>query len=447
MSSHTISQKAILYLETYIDVAIDPGPGAPDLPFALVHVVNAQNKVLFSYGNAPDKRPTSSSMVIVQSLTKIVGAMAYMQLVEKGLATLDDPATINNWLPELATKQVLTGYTIDSEIGKKVWQLEDRRGDITARMLMNHTYGGGHTYFNKLLLEYIQDLGEGVWETTNEASNPYGILLASPLLWQPGTHTNYGQGLDWIAVLIERITKQSLASYLQDNIFDPLGLKEIGFEPQYGGDVVSSPHNTGKFWPRKLRSGQGFVTIDSPEPETVRRRDAFPGKEGNHHVGCLGTGLVASVGDYTHLVTVLLPQNAGVDPVSGRRILSSESALEICRPQLPRALRNDSRCLLDSAAAPIIVPVDLTAPLLDPHGSFGLGCGVQGADRVLTNGQKGRSVGSVYWYGATNVEFWIDREKEIVVAVWGNYYPFCEKAWMDFVGGVEGLLYKGLERE
>ena len=104
MSSHTISQKAILYLETYIDVAIDPGPGAPDLPFALVHVVNAQNKVLFSYGNAPDKRPTSSSMVIVQSLTKIVGAMAYMQLVEKGLATLDDPAIIDTWLPELAAK-------------------------------------------------------------------------------------------------------------------------------------------------------------------------------------------------------------------------------------------------------------------------------------------------------------------------------------------------------
>jgi CubicO group peptidase (beta-lactamase class C family) len=121
--------------------------------------------------------------------------------------------------------------------------------------------------------------------------------------------------------------------------------------------------------------------------------------------------------------------------------------MEICRPQLPEALRNDSRCLLDSAAAPIIVPVDLSAPHLDPHGSFGLGCGVQGADRVLANGEKGRSEGSVYWYGATNVEFWIDREKEIVVTVWGNYYPFCEKAWMDFVGGVEGLLYKGLERE
>jgi CubicO group peptidase (beta-lactamase class C family) len=444
MAPHIIKQKAVSYLEAYIDLAIQNGTPVPDLPCALVHVVDAQNNVLFSHGNAPGKRPTSSSMAIIQSLTKIVGAMAYMQLVENGLVTLDDPATINTWLPELAAKRVLTGYEIDAETGKKLWQFEDRRGDITARMLMNHTYGGGHTYFNKLLLEYIQDLGEGVWETTNEATSPYGILLASPLLWQPGTHTNYGQGLDWIAVLIERVTKQSIHSYLQKNIFDPLGLKEIGFEPAYGGDVISSPHNTGKFWPRKLRNGEEFIIIDPPEPDIVRRLDAFP--EGGYHTGCLGTGLVASAGDYTHLLTILLPQNAGVDPISGRRILSAGSVMEICRPQLPEALRNDSRCLQDSGVSPIIVPVDLSVPFLDPQGSFGLGCGVQGADRVFDNEKGGRSNGSVYWYGATNVEFWVDKEKEIVVAVWGNYYPFCEKTWMDFVAGAEGILYEGLER-
>lgn len=113
-------------------------------------------------------------------------------------------------------------------------------------MLLNHTYGGGHTYFNALLLEYIHDLGEGAWAKTNEATDPYGILIASPLLWQPGTHTNYGQGLNWIAMLIERITKKSLHAYLQENIFDPLG-QEIGFEPTYGGAVTAQPHNAGEF--------------------------------------------------------------------------------------------------------------------------------------------------------------------------------------------------------
>ncbi|KAG9188856.1 hypothetical protein G6011_07561 [Alternaria panax] len=456
MAPHAITKKTTTLLKDYINLGTEEyATSVPHLPSALVHIVDAQNNVLFSHGSVPnnvffshdsppDKRPTSSSMAIIQSLTKIVGAIAYMQLVESGFATLDDPATITTWLPELAAKQVLTGSTIDTQTGKKMWQFEDRKGDITARMLLNHTYGGGHTFFNKLLLEYIQDLGEGTWETTNEASNPYGALLASPLLWQPGSHTNYGQGLDWIAVLIERITKQSLASYLQANIFDPLGLKEIGFEPQYGGDVVLSPYNTGKFWPRKMRNGREFVTIDPPDPKVVTRLDAFP--EGDFHTGSLGTGLVASAADYTHLFSVLLPQNAGADPVSGHRVLSAGSVEEICRPQLPQALRNDSRALQDSGAFSIIVPVDLSAPFLDPKGSFGLGCGVQGADRVLGNGQRGRRKGSVYWYGAPNIECWADGEKEVVVAVWGNYYPFCDKSWMAFVKGVEGLLYEGLER-
>lgn len=90
----------------------------------------------------------------------------------------------------------MTGSSIDPETGKRLWRFEERSSDITARMLLNHTYGGGHTYFNALLLEYIHDLGEGAWAKTNEATDPYGILLASPLLWQPGTHTNCGQGLN-----------------------------------------------------------------------------------------------------------------------------------------------------------------------------------------------------------------------------------------------------------
>jgi len=192
-----------------------------------------QNHVLFSHGSSPDTSLNSSSIAVIQSLSKIIGAMAHQQLVERGLATLDDPNTINTFLPELAAKRVLTGYTTDPSTGEKLWRFEERHSAITARILLNHTYGGGHTYFNKLLLEYIHDQGEGVWARTNEATDPYGILLLSPLLWQPGTHTNYGQGLDWIAVLIERISGKPLHAYLQENIFSPLGLTEIGIEPAF----------------------------------------------------------------------------------------------------------------------------------------------------------------------------------------------------------------------
>jgi CubicO group peptidase (beta-lactamase class C family) len=445
MQLTTITPETTAALTKLIDNATQPTTSSPVLPAALVHIIDVKNNVLFSHGSSPDTRPTSSSIAIIQSLSKIIGAIAYQQLVERGLATLDDPTTITTYLPELAAQKVLTGYSTDSSTGKKLWRLEERTGDITARMLLNHTYGGGHTYFNTLLLDYIRDQGEDVWNKTNEATNPYGILLASPLLWQPGTHTNYGQGLDWIAVLIERISGKALHAFLQENIFSPLDLQEIGMEPVYGGVVTALPHNAGKFWPRKMRSEIGFATLDAASPDVVRRDDAFP--QGAYHTGCLGTGLVASAADYTHLLSVLLPQNAGVDPVTGYRVLSAESVREITSPQLPAHLRNDSRSLPVSDALPILLPVDLSSPYLDPEGSYGLGCGVQGADRVLQRGSKGRREGSVYWYGATNCEMWVDGASGIVVAAWGNYYPWNEKAWTDFVAEVEGIVYKALRAE
>jgi CubicO group peptidase (beta-lactamase class C family) len=254
--------------------------------------------------------------------------------------------------------------------------------------------------------------------------------------------TNYGQGLDWIAVLIERICKQSLGAYLHNNIFEPLGLKKIGMEPMYGGDALSLAHNTGKFWPRKIRNGDDFITIDLPEPVVVQKPNAFP--EGNNHTGCLGTGLVASATDYTHLLTTLLPQNSGLDPISGHRLLSPSSVREITTPQLPPHIRNNTRSMSSSDVLPIILPVDLSSPHIDPEGSFGLGCGVQGADRMLRDGRMGRRKGSVYWYGATNCEFWVDGERGVAVFVSRNYYPWNEGAWMEFVGGIEGRLYEGL---
>jgi CubicO group peptidase (beta-lactamase class C family) len=440
MTTPTLTLGTTKALKRYVNDATDPATANNVLPAALVHIVDAHNNVLFSHGSGPDISPNAESMGIVQSLSKVVGAMAYMQLVERGVATLDDPDTITTHLPELAAKKVLIGYTDEAETGKKSWQFDDRKEDITARMLLNHTYGGGHTYFNKLLLEYFQDLG--IWAETNEVPDPAGTVLASPLLWQPGTKTNYGQGLDWIAVLIERISKQSLGAYLQNNIFEPLGLKEIGMEPMYGGDALSLTHNTGKFWPRRMRNGDDFITIDLPEPVVVQKPNAFP--EGNNHTGCLGTGLVASARDYTHLLTTLLPQNSGLDPISGHRLLSPSSVREITTPQLPPHIRNNTRSMSSSSALPIILPVDLSSPHIDPEGSFGLGCGVQGADRTLRDGRMGRRKGSVYWYGATNCEFWVDGERGVAVFVSGNYYPWNEGAWMEFIGGVEGKLYEGL---
>jgi CubicO group peptidase (beta-lactamase class C family) len=433
----SISSKTVAALRTYIDNAT--AGSSPTIPGAVVHIVDAQANVLFSHSSSSTTTPAVKPVSIIQSLTKIVGAIAYLQLVERNLTTLDDPTIISTHLPELAAKKVLTGYTTDSN-GTKTWRLEDRIGDITPRMLMNHTYGGGHTYMNQLLFDYFQDPKTPVdWTTTNEATDTYGTILASPLLYQPGTKANYGQGFDWLAVLIERLTHQRLSTYLSTNIFDPLGLTTMAFEPTFGGPTLSAE----KFWPRTLRTPDGFLTLDTAPVQTTIRTDPYP--SGPHHSGVLGTGLVSSAHDYARLMTIFLPQNRGVDPLTHHAILSPSSIQEITSAQLPAEIRNNSRNIPASSAAPIILPAHLEEPHMDPHGSYGLACGVQGADRVLVDGRRGRRKGSVYWYGAANTDFWIDKEEGIVVVVNGNYYPWNDEAWIEFVAGVEGLVYGGLE--
>lgn len=362
-----------------------------------------------------------------------------MQLIDRGDAILDDPTLITDFLPELAAQKVLTGYTNNVD-GTKEWHFEPQTSTITPRMLLNHTYGGGHTYFNTLLFEYFSE--KGIWTKVNEATDTYATLLALPLLWQPGPRTNYGQGLDWIAVLVERIMHQDLASYLQDHIFTPLSLHSMGYEPGFGGDVLSRPGNKGRFWPRKLRTETGVLDIDPLEPERIEHHDAFP--KGAYHTGRLGTGLVASAADYARLLTIFLPENNGVDSVTGYRLICPEAVHEITSPQLAPHLRNYSRNVPASGASPIILPGILGAAHRDPEGSFGLVCGVQGVDRELESGARGRSKGSVYWYGAANTEYWVDMEKGIAVFVNGNYYPWNEEAWGTFVAGVERMIYQGL---
>jgi hypothetical protein len=70
--------------------------------------------------------------------------IACLQLLDRGLVTLDDPALIETHLPELASLRVLKGYkdtsTDDGEgKGEPIW--ETPKTKITLRMLLSHTSG------------------------------------------------------------------------------------------------------------------------------------------------------------------------------------------------------------------------------------------------------------------------------------------------------------------
>ena len=55
------------------------------------------------------------------------------------------------------------------------------------------------------------------------------ILAGLPLHHQPGTTWDYSLGLDVLGVAIERISGQLLGDYLQEQLFEPLGMVDTYF--------------------------------------------------------------------------------------------------------------------------------------------------------------------------------------------------------------------------
>ncbi|KAF1959126.1 hypothetical protein CC80DRAFT_545510 [Byssothecium circinans] len=229
-----------------------------------------------------------------------------------------------------------------------------------------------------------------------------------------------------------------------------MGVEGTGYEGQSGGSVAAKKEGRkeGRFWGQSLKhrdDGGVIVPVDPVQTllDTKERKEALPATP--HHVFPLDKGLVSNVADLAHIFSILTPQNGGIDPITGTRILSAEAAREIRSAQLPEKIRNHSRNVRSTTMPDLALPKDLQAAHLDPEGSYGLACAVQGADRVLESGKRGRSKGTAYWYGAINLDYWIDGEKGIVVLLQGNFMPWNDEDWVEMVSGVEERIYAALD--
>lgn len=52
-----------------------------------------------------------------------------------------------------------------------------------------------------------------------------------PLVNQPGEKWEYGINIDWAGIVLERATKTTLNDWIQKNIMQPLGLKNVNMLP------------------------------------------------------------------------------------------------------------------------------------------------------------------------------------------------------------------------
>lgn len=313
------------------------------------------------------------------SMTKLVTAVAALQLVDEGKLQIDDPEVIEQTLPELAALPILS-YDAD---GKEV--LTARKNPITLRRLLSHTSGLGYTLFDPRYVRWMKDHGKAPGQFMS-ADGGLGALEI-PLLFEPGTSFVYGVGIDWTGVLVERLSGLSLEDYFQQRIFKPLGIKSVTFNltQEYidGLQAVTD------------RDADGKLHLAGS------LRQVVPHKMKQYHGG---DGLYGTAKDYVRFLQGVL---ASAKPGG---LVSPESYKWLFTNVLPE--REGTTVYEGLTGFLSLLPVDRTL-LADTGKALGYSLSLQ-----LNNVDSayGRKAGSASWGGAAKTLYWIDPASGIIVS-------------------------------
>jgi methyl acetate hydrolase len=326
---------------------------------------------------------TEDTVAWLASMTKSIVAVAALQLVERGLIGLDTPTA--NILPELAASQVLEGYDGDKP------RLRPARTPVTLRMLLSHTAGAGYSFLSEDLARYLQE---------NEVPTSLELKLASivdsPLVYEPGTDTLYGNGLEWVGLAISRLTGRDLATYLREAVFDPLEMVDTAF-----GIVDRSRLATVR---AKTTDGLLAVPFELPtEPEF------FSG----------GGGLYGTPRDY---LTFLRMLGAG----------GVWNGVKLLKPETVTAAQRSHSALF----GPLISVSPATSHDIDllPGTSVSWSLlGMRNEERT----PQGRPGGTMAWAGGANCYYWADTDGATAGVLFTQLVPFADPEVIGLFADIE----------
>ena len=184
------------------------------LPGAVIAVARRGKLVYYrAYGHLDKEagvKMTTDAIFSIASMTKPMAAVATLSLYERGLVRIDDP--ISTYLPEFGKAQV--AILKKGEGGESSFDTVPAVRPVTVQDLLRHTsgliYGGrGATALHKLYPASSSASG------TSMTGKEFVDKLASlPLLHQPASTWDYGFGLDLAGLIVERVSGQSLGTYL-----------------------------------------------------------------------------------------------------------------------------------------------------------------------------------------------------------------------------------------
>jgi len=162
------------------------------------------------------KAMESDTIFRIYSMTKPITSVALMMLYEHGLFHLYDP--VSKFIPEFKEVKV---FVTEGE-------LADLTREITIRDLLTHTAGLSYGDQENLPVDELYGQAD-LFSADIALEEMVRRLTDLPLAHQPGEVWRYSVATDVVGYLVEVISDMPLADFLEEKIFQPLGMKDTAF--------------------------------------------------------------------------------------------------------------------------------------------------------------------------------------------------------------------------
>ena len=342
-----------------------------DIPGAVAAVARDGKLVYFEslgrYDLENDREMRPDTLFRIYSMTRQITSTAVLQQYEQGKFQFGDPISI--YLPEFADQRVLLdpGFTDTARTRERV-------GDITVAHLLTHTSGLGSRSSALYREHKVRDKTISLDEMTSNAAR-------IPLFHDPGTAFRYGIHATILGKLVEVWSGQPFDEYLQENLFEPLGMDST------------------MFWAEEA-DAERLAVVYRPADDCLNpyRIEQTPWTSRPPLIEG-GVGLLSTVPDFMRFSQMVL--NRG--ELDGRRLLRTETADLMYRNAVPEAA----------------MPIGASGYWLGSGwtlGGFNLVLDADAYDFPVSNGV-------IWWDGSAGTRYFIDPNENIVMVVMSQVSP------------------------
>lgn len=384
-------------LDKRIQNSIENGEVAGTVALIAKDGVIGYHKAFGQADIANQKAMEKSSLFRIASMTKLVTVVGALILFERGY--FDMNTNLKDILPEFADPIIMKDWDDD----KKEFITEKVKNPIKMKHLFSHTSGIVYPLFTYKGREGFLSAGvqDGFPTMTITLEENIQRLATLPLAHEPGAKWTYGMNMDVLGRIIEVVDGRPFARFMEEEVFEPLGLNDTGFDVEE------------RNWERVV---EVYTTIEDQleifnqeiTDKNAPNNDVNWWKGNSETIALGGAGIITTAYDYAKFLQMLV--NDG--ELAGARILSRKTVELLQRP--------------------------LYSDFGDESTAMGLSVWVLHEE---SQAYTPASIGSYGWGGYFYTSYWVDPKENLVAVIMNQVSPTSSSLNNDFIT----LTYSALE--